>query len=538
MLLSSRITNLVKRQVGAYYVQNNVPTVSTLLQKAKPTPSNGRAITTLSITCNKSKSSSIIHKQQIHNSSLKSFTTSNIYDMDETNKSISQKENERIKIELSNHTGSDEEYQKLINESKIEEDKLSSMLQNENENSYNNDDEEKEIIIIKQMQKVAMLHWNIGNLDQVFSYQKDILHRQIQFYSKDHQQQQQHNDDDDNGIPQHMDIASTLHFFGSIQSRLHELDDAKKWFDASLKMKQYLLCNVLGYEHHYELGKTYNGLAIVGLQSSYEDSNSVLEVIRLFELAEMNYIHHGEREDDDDQIMDDPPDMEDGYLGDSMADHPNVASINENMAMLYRKHGDFPMALQKYKEALRKRILWIPTDQLESVGDPNVVNLKMDIGDCFKAIEQHQQALDEYEEALRLHLLVIRRMRRNQRHENDSESLISPMEGILRHNIGNMHAQLGRHQVAMEEYQSSLKIKREIDKYSPEIALTLNAIGALKATLGQYDTALAYFNEALYVLRTHSSMFRMGGEDDEHIAQTKKNIELVEKQMGGNFSKF
>ena len=112
-----------------------------------------------------------------------------------------------------------------------------------------------------------------------------------------------------------------------------------------------------------------------------------------------------------------------------------------------------------------------------------------------------------------------------------TDILNSPVEAVLRHNIGLMHANLGRHKIAMEEYQSSLKIKRRLDETSPDIALTLNGIGALQATRGDHKSALSYFREALYIYELQSPNFFGLGEEDEDIIQTKNNIEIVEREM-------
>mmetsp|Transcript_15834 Transcript_15834/g.23169 ORF Transcript_15834/g.23169 Transcript_15834/m.23169 type:complete len:150 (+) Transcript_15834:1-450(+) len=129
-------------------------------------------------------------------------------------------------------------------------------------------------------------------------------------------------------------------------------------------------------------------------------------------------------------------------------------------------------------------------------------------------------------------------------HENKSlvqvkERDRTTMEAILRRNIGMMHAQDGRYQEAMAEYQTALEIKKMFDETHREVAITLNAIGALLATKGESAPALAHFREALSIFRMNSvSGFTMGDDNvnmdmDEDVAQTKRNIELVENTFGG-----
>ena len=209
---------------------------------------------------------------------------------------MSKKEQERIKSEITSHSGGGtDEYELLLNELDEQVQLMNALMDKDEENIEGEDSLQ---LIIKEMQNVAVLQWNLGMLEEAKSLQEDILRRQILYYNADNTA----NNPQTNvgGLPQHLDIAITLHIIGSIQSRLKETEDAKKWFDASLTMKRILLCDELGYEHHYELGKTYNGLAIVGLQTLDDDegdvnSVSIMDIIKLFELAENHFVYHGER---------------------------------------------------------------------------------------------------------------------------------------------------------------------------------------------------------------------------------------------------
>mmetsp|Transcript_21895 Transcript_21895/g.25301 ORF Transcript_21895/g.25301 Transcript_21895/m.25301 type:complete len:557 (+) Transcript_21895:178-1848(+) len=459
---------------------------------------------------------------------------SKIYDEETLQQTSSEKEQELIKLKLLSKTGSELAHSNLLQKLDIAIDEMNRNQLLELEGKEEIDDKR----IIQSMQNVGKLQWEIGSLDDAQSIQEKILSRQIEYYKS-----QIKTENSTDNLPNHIDIARTLNMIGTIQSRMNQPQEAKRWFDASLQMKKVLFQDL---DWHYEIGKTLNGLALIQIQLEDEDcfgnenETSVVAfgtlprtaALKLFEEAEYHYIYHDENE---------TADRDDDYVGDSMADHPHVGAINCNMANLYRKHGDYPMAVQKYEEALRIHMLWISEEDLTNNGNGDIVNFHMDIGDCLKALRKYENALERYEKALQLHMIVIRQERRRHtelEHEGNDENIElmnSRGEAVLRHNIGMMYAYLEHHQEAMEEYQASLKIKKALDENHPEVAKTLNGLGALHAAMGNHDAALAHFREALYIFRMHSTA--MSGEDDdtdEEVIQTKRNIELVEKQIMTN----
>lgn len=485
-------------------------------------------------------------------SGVRSFTaqtshlrmTANVFSEKETNTSIAQKEQDRIKAESSIHTGTYEAHDSLLK-----------TLEEEHETLHCLEPKGEVLAVIEQMQKVSLLYWKLGVLDEAQSLQEEVLKRQMKY----HVTTIHGNDQSSDGkmgidhLPQHMDIAQTLHTIGSIQARLDEPHEAKKWLTSALKMKEHLLYQIQDYEYHFEIGKTYNSLALIEIQFNDIDSTGAdtMDIIHTFQNAEKHYIYHGEKKEEDEN----QESNKQISSNDEMENHPHLASIYENMALLYRKHGDYEQSLLKYKEALRIHLFWISTNEIETNGDAHTVNLSLDIGDCHKALDEYEEGLEQYKEALRLHLIVIRKERQKQIQAKQSSSTIgddsddsstdafevldptdetlqSPMEAVIRDNIGHMHAQLDNYKDSLMEYQSSLRIKKSIDETNPEVAKTLNAIGALKATNDEYDGALAYFKEALYIFKMHSnSIYGLGEDADENIVQTKKNIEIVNTQM-------
>ena len=96
--------------------------------------------------------------------------------------------------------------------------------------------------------------------------------------------------------------------------------------------------------------------------------------------------------------------------------------------------------------------------------------------------------------------------------------------------MGLVNAELGRKDEAMEEYKTSIAIKKALlGESHVEVAHTLNALGALLGSKEEPDTALAYFREALYIYKTNSTSV-FGDDGDENIMNTQRNIALVENR--------
>ena len=418
-----------------------------------------------------------------------------------------EKEKEIKKAELLAETGSDRVYNAILHELANADARL---------HELQNDHVSTEQDIIHAMQDVATIQWKIGMLDEAQILQEEILSKLVALHS---------DATSGNEPSKHLDIAMTMHTIGSIQSRLDNPREANKWFGAALEMKKELLSD---YSFHYEIGKTLNGLALVKMQLDQEEEidTDPLELVRLLDEAENHYMHHGERHGDD-QGEEEEQDM---------ADHPHVASINENIAMTYRKYGDLNMALQKYENALRIHKHWLSDEDINMNGNESIMNLNIHCGDCLQGLESYEEALKRYEEALRLHLLIVRR-EAAQEEETLAEGsrkleAITPIAGILKHNIGMMHSRGGRYTEAMIEFQAAMDIKSSFGEHHPEVANTLNAIGAMQASKGEGDSALAHFKQALEIFRMNSSV--IGDEDhDEDIHQTKHNIKIVQENLAG-----
>lgn len=78
---------------------------------------------------------------------------------------------------------------------------------------------------------------------------------------------------------------------------------------------------------------------------------------------------------------------------------------------------------------------------------------------------------------------------------------------------------------ALRELESAYVIKKKtLGELHPEVASSLNGLGAVHASLGNDGEALSYFRESLMIARIHA----VGSdEEDPQVMQTLRNISLV-----------
>ena len=186
----------------------------------------------------------------------------------------------------------------------------------------------------------------------------------------------------------------------------------------------------------------------------------------------------------------------------------------DNQGLVYRLWGEFHVALDKYQQALQV----VGADDSETRSA-----LKMHIADMHLALEQPKDALNVFQELLM---------------ELPSTSTGNPdqhqlgMRGVMLHNIATIHVDLGDNQLALELFLEALEAKKSAGgEHNPEVAKTLNSLGALHAgSFGEKEVALEYFQQALLIARIHAE----DGEnprDDPDVMNVLQNISVIEQDL-------
>lgn len=190
----------------------------------------------------------------------------------------------------------------------------------------------------------------------------------------------------------------------------------------------------------------------------------------------------------------------------------------DNQGLIYRLWGEFHVALDKYQQALQV----VVNDDHETQ-----VALKMHIADMYLALEEPMDALQVYQD------LLMELSSASTSAENSDQRQLG-MRGVLLHNIATIHVDLGEHQLALDLFLEALEAKKSAGgEHNPEVAKTLNSLGALHAgSFGEKEVALEYFRQALLIARIHAE----DGEnprEDQDVMNALQNISVIEQDLAG-----
>ncbi|MEE3718851.1 tetratricopeptide repeat protein [Tumidithrix elongata RA019] len=199
------------------------------------------------------------------------------------------------------------------------------------------------------------------------------------------------------------------------------------------------------------------------------------------------------------------------------------------------------LGIQQYgkgqlKEALAtfQQVLVIRKQMKDRAGEGTALN---NIGAVYNSLGQYSQALEYYQQSL-----VIRK-------ESSaiactpnakSASCIAARTGeeATLNNIGLIYSRLGQSSKALAYYQQALAIIKEVGDRDGE-GVTLNNIGAVYRGLGQYSKALEYYRQSLAIIKeigvsacTLNSKSEACSEARDGEGRTLNNIGLVYDNLG------
>ena len=227
--------------------------------------------------------------------------------------------------------------------------------------------------------------------------------------------------------------------------------------------------------------------------------------------------------------------------------HPDVATIYNNIGITYNSQREYFKALEMHKKALKIRIelygenhpdvalslynvgavcyslgsflsvsgtdLIFSTamelfqkalkTHLEISGEnhPDVANTYSGIGSVYSYQGDYPKALDIYHKSLKILLDVY-----GKNHPGVARSY---------NNIGYVYESQGNHQQAVEMLQESLKIWLDIyGENHPDVATNYNNIGDAYESLGDYPTALEMYQKALKI------ELKVFGENDFYVSRS------------------
>ena len=237
------------------------------------------------------------------------------------------------------------------------------------------------------------------------------------------------NGNDTESIRVQMMIAQSMHALGAVHARCGEYDEASRWYEESLKRKREMMesgsdsqdDDVSGRGesasifHRYELGRTYNGLAVLevmrGGNGRYERAMS------LFREAEHYYHPTSEKMERRDPCLQ----ATDASLSLTKADIQkmtpqhveSIINVWSNMGELSRQHAKYEEAGKCFQLSLDAARMALEntheqgsaTNQIDVKEQGSViVDLLVKVADNLISANKHDEAAEAYEQALHSHV--------------------------------------------------------------------------------------------------------------------------------------
>ncbi len=196
--------------------------------------------------------------------------------------------------------------------------------------------------------------------------------------------------------------------------------------------------------------------------------------------------------------------IDEAYFG---RNHPNVATGLNNIAVVLKSRGDYDGALEKLNEALGIDEAYYGRNH------PSVARILNNIAVVLESRGDYAGALEKYNEALSIDEAYFGRNH--------------PSVARILNNIAVVLKSRGDYAGALEKYNEALSIDEAYyGRNHPRVARILNNIAVVLELRGDYDGALEKYNEAL---RIDEAYF---GRNHPRVARILNNIAGVLKSRG------
>jgi CHAT domain-containing protein/uncharacterized protein HemY len=175
----------------------------------------------------------------------------------------------------------------------------------------------------------------------------------------------------------------------------------------------------------------------------------------------------------------------------SLKDRSNEAKTLTNLGQIYRSLRDSPKAIAYYQQAL---------DITIQIGDrqsqSNVLN---SLGNVYNFLGQKQKAIEFYQQSLAIADQTSESVCANLP-KDKSCVVIRDIQRSSLNGLGNVHNSLGQYQKAIDFYQQSLAIAKQMGKRQWE-SLALGNLGNTYDSIGQHQKAIELFHQSLAIAR-------------------------------------
>ncbi|MGC1119466.1 MAG: CHAT domain-containing tetratricopeptide repeat protein [Candidatus Methanofastidiosia archaeon] len=172
----------------------------------------------------------------------------------------------------------------------------------------------------------------------------------------------------------------------------------------------------------------------------------------------------------------------------------HTATTVNNLGNFYKNAGKFFEAEQAYGEALKIRQRLFKKNRKPEMNEPVAMTLNC-LGLLYFDTAKFPEAKEKYEEALKIY----RRLKRKK--QDQKISYMSYIAGCS-NNIGNCCSRLNQLSEAESAYRQALKAYEILESqnpalYTPQVATTVNNLGVLHTTKGEYSKAKKSYEKAI-----------------------------------------
>ena len=188
-------------------------------------------------------------------------------------------------------------------------------------------------------------------------------------------------------------------------------------------------------------------------------------------------------------------------------EHPDIATILNSVASLYRRMGKYKDSLPLYQRSLeiREKVLGPEHPEVATTLD-NMAVLHRNMGEYENALPLYQRALEIREKML------------GPKHLDVAKTL---------NNMAVLYRNMGKYEKSLLLYQQSLEIREKVlGQEHPAIATTLANMAVLYKSMGEYDKALLLYLQSLGIKE------KMLGKEHPSISKTLSNISVLYNIMG------
>ncbi|CAF1192313.1 unnamed protein product [Didymodactylos carnosus] len=194
-------------------------------------------------------------------------------------------------------------------------------------------------------------------------------------------------------------------------------------------------------------------------------------------------------------------------LNETSPEDPYIATIHNNIAVVYKNMGDYSKALTYYEQTLEL--------ELKTLGPnhPSMATTYNNIGGIYNDMGDYSKALTYYEQTLELQLKTL-----GPNH---------PSVATTYNNIGKVYNDMGDYAKALTYYEQTLELQlKTLGPNHPDVARTYNNIGVVYSDMGDYSKALTYYEQTLEL------QLKTLGSNHPSVATTYNNKGKVYNNMG------